>query len=673
MSKIRLNVDQQKAVDFYTGAAMVIAGAGSGKTRVITSRIQKLIEQHGTFPGRILALTFTNKAAKEMLERISHGLASSEFGVLGKPLIGTFHSYCFLLLKKYSKEFGLESFGIMDASDQQTLVKKLIVKYGLEKEFNPRKILGYISNIKNKAWVAHNLEKNKLNELFFAYEQEKKRANNLDFDDLLLEVYKNLKTNSDLLNRLQDGIDHILIDEYQDTNEIQHELIKLLALKPDGKSLKIKSIFAVGDQDQSIYSWRGALVENMNRFLKDFAPAEMMKIEQNYRSAQEILCAANSIIKNNPSRIDKNLWSENEAKNCIFLLNAKNEYQEAEVIIGAIKELLNKPDYQKIAVLYRNHSQSRLIEEALIQNKLKYLIVGGIRFYERKEIKDLLAYLKLIHNSCDWLSLERIINIPARGLGDKFWEKVELKIPNHKDFRSLIEELCQEKLVTDKQKAHLLDFLEIVPVELSDVLPSQALEWIIRKTKYEDYLKKEYELDEAQDKLGNIEELAKSIKSFESTTSSIPTVSAFLEEIALIQEASESAERESQSIDINLMTLHSAKGLEFDFVAIIGLEDGNFPSKSRYVPSEMEEERRLFYVGVTRAKLKLLLSYADSRMEYGKINRYSQSRFIDEIPQNLLNKNTQNLLAIRIKTDLQRWLASKDCKPKTEYLFTKNY
>lgn len=670
---LNLNPEQLRAVNFSMGAAMVIAGAGCGKTRVITNRIRNLIETEKELPHKIVALTFTNKAAKEMMHRLEDVLQSS---IVANPFIGTFHSYCFFLLKRYKNDFGLENFGILDTSDQTSLMKKILIKYGLEKEIPVKKALSIISSIKNGSLPTTFLEEQtKLGELFNVYESEKHQSYNLDFDDLLLKVYKKLESDPVFLEKISSKIDHILIDEYQDTNTLQHNLIKLLATgslskEKNNNALKIKSIFAVGDEDQSIYSWRGAIVENMNTFIEDFKPVTIIKIEQNYRSAQQILTAANHVIQNNQNRHhSKQLWSTDLQKNCLFIATCKNEYQEAELVAHSINTYLKTSPSKTCAILYRNHHQSRLIEEACIQNKIRYKIIGGIRFYERKEVKDLLAYLKLLNNPSDWISLDRIINCPNRGLGDKFIEKLDLLRSTNafSNYQDLLNSNALD-LSGEKQKNSIATFLEFFKTSPQTDNALEVFEHFLETTKYIDFLQKEYDPEEAETKIRNVEELRKSITNFVNTSVEYDnepgSIQKFLEEIALIQETDVNLEANSHNATvIELMTLHSAKGLEFDKVIIVGCEDGSLPSIRKDNTHSLEEERRLLYVGITRARSKLMLTHAANKLEYGKITSYSQSRFINEIPKSLRIDNSQSQNTNLLKSEATGWLLNQQQSP----------
>lgn len=664
MSRITLNSKQQEAVDFYCGSAMVIAGAGSGKTRVITQRIEMLVEKD-LAPERIVALTFTNKAAKEMKERLNF-LKNKN---LKKPFIGTFHSYCLFLLQRYSKYFDLETFSILDSADQQSLIKTILKNYALDKEFTPKKVLYYISAKKNGMQGFDYPERiaAKLETIFRDYEKEKEKSFLFDFDDLILKVYKKICSDEVFAQKIQSSIDHILIDEYQDTNGVQHDLIKKMSLFQG--DLNIKSIFAVGDEDQSIYSWRGAIVENIEKFKQDFAPVKMIKIEQNYRSVNSILNAANQLIKNNKSRNEKNLWSDNKKEGRVVHLTVKNEYQEAEISSAFIKKIENKFPDQSIAILYRNHSQSRALEEALIQSQIAYKIVGGLRFYERKEIKDILAYLKVVVNKSDLVSLVRSLNCPNRGLGEKFLDLFQQRWMDFldPDFDSVIDYLSQ-----DLSPSHTrgINEYKIIFQGLSfNSSPTQVINLILERTRYFDYLKKSYDQKEAEEKIDNVKELVSSVEKFESDPENqeSKTLFDFLNQIALIQESQELDSQAENSQVVFLMTLHSAKGLEFDNVIIIGLEERGLPG-ARALSSfeQIEEERRLFYVGMTRARQRLLMTTAVCRNEYGTVLPRDESRFVEEITPNLFFRVKNNFFSnVTFHNSLSQWIENN----KIEQLF----
>lgn len=629
---ILLNPHQQEAVSTIEGAVLVVAGAGSGKTRVITTRMAQLI-QDGVPPQSIVALTFTNKAANEMKERLKKSLGTAHL----LPFVGTFHSYCLLLLRRYPYIAPFEPFSIMDSDDQEALLKRLLKGHGLDKQISSTQLLHTISQFKNKQESADEFfVQPVLKELYAAYEKEKKNAHLCDFDDLLVHVLNALEKNPTFKAQMQMNIRHILVDEYQDTNHTQHSLLKALALNNENK-LGIDSICAVGDEDQSIYSWRGALVTNMQSFARDFAPCKIVKIEQNYRSAEPILQAANEMISNNKDRISKVLWSDRKARERIVLVSCQTAYQEGDVITALIRDLPATTKRSSVAVLYRAHYQSRILEEALIHSGIAYQLVGGIRFYERKEIKDILAYLRLLVNPHDKASLLRIINTPARGLGAKFEEQL-IEMWNNEPFLTFTElclKLIKDGVVTGIKAAAVKDFVEVFG-DVEKNSPSKAVQDILENTGYINYLRNEYDEEEAQTKVDNVREFTHSVAYYEKSRGLESTFSLedFLHEIALVQEK---IEEPSGTEAITMMTLHAAKGLEFDVVIIMGIEEGILPSsRSLNTQKSLEEERRLLYVGITRAKERLVLTHARSRASFGQVNDQESSRFLDEIPQRLL-------------------------------------
>jgi len=633
----QLNEDQQKAVAVPEGVLLVVAGAGSGKTRIITARIANLIMKQQVAPASIVALTFTNKAAQEMQQRI--------ISFIGKmpemPFIGTFHAYCLRFLKRYHDLLSVPFFSILDEDDQLKMINGIIKRHGLNKKVTAKQFSYQISLLKNQStnpesaplltydqWLA---------DLFKAYEKEKQESKCLDFDDLLLETVRLIKKNDEIRQKLHDSIAHILVDEYQDTNVVQHELLKLLALK-EKKKLSVASLCVVGDEDQSIYSWRGATVANILNFKRDFPEAQFIKVEQNYRSVNQILEVANAVISHNENRNAKNLWSTRQGKDRVYLCNCVSEYQEADMVSCFIKKLIAKQKDQRIAVLYRAHYQSRTIEEALIKIGIPYTIIGGIQFYDRREIKDLLAYLRLACNPYDRTSFFRIINAPARGLGESFeelfydrWHQEPLLT-----FADIAQLLIKEGELTHKKKAALGSFVTLVQSIKPSDKPSLALEAIISQTQYIPYIRETFDTQEADTKSENIKELLYAMKHFEGQE--VNTVAAFLDEVALLQEKIAIAKQEKSS-PVVLMTLHAAKGLEFENVAIIGLNEEVLPnSRSLADPEAIEEERRLFYVGVTRARERLLLTHARCRYTFGQMSDSLPSRFIREIPSHLVNK-----------------------------------
>jgi ATP-dependent DNA helicase UvrD/PcrA len=676
-----LNTSQYEAVTHKKGPLLIVAGAGSGKTRVITTRIAHLILNQNALPSTIIALTFTNKAAMEMKERIEHFMG----GTHELPFVGTFHSFCLRLLKQNSELLDNPFFSILDEDDQHKILQTIIVKSGLHKKITAKQLAYQISHIKNQTINPDTHDLFSLNplirEVYQAYEQEKKASKCLDFDDLLLEVVKLFKKNENFRKDFQQRVRHILVDEYQDTNIVQHELLKLMALengnlspafakasadrhsrgvrpelvegrsieangngkktvRVDGGSksrmetcLAIDSLCAVGDEDQSIYSWRGATVSNIMNFANDFRGTSIIKIEQNYRSVQPILDLANHVIAHNVNRNPKNLWSEKKGSDRIRTIAFLSEYQEAEAIAHYLKAAASKKQkLNKIAILYRTHFQSRALEEALLKHSIPYKIIGGIQFYERKEIKDILAYLKLVVNPFDRASFFRVINCPLRGLGNKFEEQFhEAWNANlFATFKDIAHQLIDQKEVTGIKKDALVDFIKIFE-SLSHIdKPSKAVEHFIVATNYFTYLKETYDQEEALAKIDNVKELIQAINHLESQK--ITTITDFLDEVALMQAQIQAESNEKDPV--LLMTLHAAKGLEFDTVILTGLEEGLLPSsRSLTFEESVEEERRLFYVGITRAQERLLLTYSRYRYNFGTMTDQRPSRFVQEIPQ----------------------------------------
>lgn len=634
---ISLNEQQEKAAKHTSGALQVIAGAGSGKTRVITARIAYLITHEKVPASAIVALTFTNKAANEMKERIAHFIGNDQ----ELPFVGTFHSYCVRLLKENAHLADKPFISILDADDQKKLLQGILQRTNLHKQLAARQAAYHISQVKNKtlnfdAPSEQLFDNPVMPDVFRAYEEEKRESKALDFDDLLLEAVRLFKRNKEFKEKFQQKIQHILIDEYQDTNVVQRELLKQMALS--GKKLAVASICSVGDEDQSIYSWRGATVTNMLNFQKDFPNTDVIKIEQNYRSVQPILDTANHVIQNNTLRSPKKLWSDRAASDRIKLLTCLSEYQEADAITQLVSVVKKHGVYKEIAVLYRTHTQSRAIEESFLKNSIPYKIIGGIQFYERKEIKDLLAYLKLVVNPFDRASLFRIINTPTRGFGQKFEEQFYalLKQEPSLPFYKAAERLAQE-LPPSKQKA-IEQFLAIFDNLNPESLPSVALRLIIERTGYNSHIKKTYEPEDVQARIENIQELMDAVKHFENEEEK-GTVALLLDEIALMQDKLKASDDDEQKVI--LMTLHAAKGLEFELIILAGLEQGVLPtSRALYDENDnsLEEERRLFYVGITRAKERLLITHTKFRYTYGQMTDQMPSQFLDELPSRYIVK-----------------------------------
>lgn len=629
-----LNDSQKKAVTHNSGSLLVVAGAGSGKTRVITARIANLILNKNVFPSEIVALTFTNKAAKEMKERIVHFLGPQT----DLPFIGTFHAYCVFLLKKNAALLDSPFFSILDEDDQKKIIAGILARNDLTKKTTPQNIAYRISSIKNKSIHPNDAYSHYANDPLFAriyqaYEQERIKSRCFDFDDLLLEGLKLFK-NSTFQTLFHQTVRHVLIDEYQDTNIVQHELLKRMS-KNSEKEFCLDSICVVGDEDQSIYSWRGATVANIVNFKKDFPDTTLITIEQNYRSVQPILHVANEVIQNNTMRNPKKLWSDRTATNRVYKINCLSEYHEGDMIAQFLSIITAQNPTNTSAILYRTHFQSRALEEALIKQSIPYKIIGGIQFYERKEIKDLLAYLRLIVNPFDRPSFFRVINCPLRGLGEKFEELFyeRWQLEPFLTFIDVAQKCIDEELISRAKSTGLIDFINTFATINQTDKPNEILDHIIRKTNYIGYLKKTYDQQELQDRTENIRELVNAIQFFESQGTN--TLSAFLSEVALMSDMQK--KQDSDQNPIYMMTMHAAKGLEFDTVVIPGLDDGLLPSARSVMDLEkLEEERRLFYVGMTRARERLLLSRCRYRYSYGQMTDQIESRFLDELPKQYL-------------------------------------
>lgn len=659
--EMQLNKPQRDAVLASKGALLVVAGAGSGKTRVITARIAHLMLNERVYPSNIVALTFTNKAAGEMRERLIKFLGPNK----QLPFVGTFHSYCLQLLRSNAALLPFSQFTILDGEDQTSLLKKIIKHNALEKFTTPSQLVFQISTIKNKLFMGEEdvFATPMIKEIYQAYETEKTAARAYDFDDLIVNVLKLFGQNEQFKQRMQERVRHLLVDEYQDTSHTQHALLKALTLNNE-QQFNVDSVCAVGDEDQSIYSWRGATVTNMLKFQTDFEPVTRIKIEQNYRSVQPILHAANSLIRHNRLRNPKELWSDKKADNRILQLFSRSGEQEAEAIARLLKTVTPDKKLNDIAILYRTHFQSRALEEALLYHGVPYRIVGGIRFYERKEIKDVLAYLKLVINPFDKISFLRIINYPARGLGDRFEEQLLAVWDQNPflDFKQLLTKLCEGEFfaLPPAKKATVRAFVTMYDGLTKDLPITKVADTLLAKTDYLNNLRVTLDAREADTKVENIRELLQSMMAFERAakhaeqavgdddyaygdpfgdevkqqTTPSPSLESFLHEVALMQEKIEDDKRTDQ---VQMMTLHAAKGLEFDTVIISGLEEGLLPSSRSLTTNEaLEEERRLCYVGITRACEHLVLSHASSRNTYGSVTDQVPSRFIDEVDSKFL-------------------------------------
>jgi DNA helicase-2/ATP-dependent DNA helicase PcrA len=630
-----VNPQQKEAIIHSSGPLLVISGAGSGKTRVITARMTNLILQHNIHPSQIVALTFTNKAAKEMKERVHQFLGDA----YNLPIVATFHSYCLLLLKKYQHLLPFQNFSIIDAQDQTKLLQTVLVQFNEEK-LNVKQLLYAISSYKNSKLVDNDFDISQFPypkvflQIYNAYEQEKRKSHCLDFDDLLVYTLQLFKTNKEFKTLHQHNVRHILIDEYQDTNSIQNALLKEMALDTDNVTLAIDSICAVGDEDQAIYSWRGATVKNILAFSKEFKNTKTIKIEQNYRSTQSILNIANAIITNNKSRSHKELWSSKKSVHTPLYVECLSEYQEADAIVAFVQALQKKEPLNSVAILYRTHYQSRVLEEQCIKHSIPYKIIGGIQFYERKEIKDILAYLRLIVNPYDRVAFLRVINTPARGLGQKFEEEFinSWNIHSILPFTHIPQIMTTDGLLKGTKLQAVEQFINLYSGKQPTDDAYELFTLILQQTNYIEYLEEEFDKDEAKTKIENVQELGRAFQHFKQL--GVSSLEQVLNEIALLQERIGKVE---EANCIQLMTLHGAKGLEFDNVIITGLEEGILPSNQSIESDyEVEEERRLLYVGITRARQKLLLTSSRYRNTYGQTTLQQQSRFLQEIPTNLV-------------------------------------
>ena len=623
-----LNNEQKKAVLHKDGPCLVLAGAGSGKTKVLTTRIAYLIEE-GIPSYNILAITFTNKAAREMKERLEKIVPNNS------AFVGTFHSLGVRIIREYAPLLNLDrNFSILDSDDILSIIKKILKEEGLDPKINsPAYIRNKISSIKNDMLTDYEIEKlfntplDKIAvQVYYKYQDMLKNNNSVDFDDLLLLPVKLFTEHKEVLEYYQERYKYILIDEYQDTNEVQYKLSKLLAKK-------YKNIFIVGDPDQSIYMFRGANFRNILNFEKDYKNAVVIPLEENYRSTNSILETANSVIKNNIERKEKNLWSNKGPGQKIKYIRAYDDKHEIQLVIDEVTKLL-KEGYNKsdISVLYRTNAQARLVEEKFIKANIPYKVVGSYYFYSRKEIKDLICYLRLIQNNDDEISLRRVINVPKRGIGDATISKLEKEAKENNtsifqtiskgkelSFKELILELTQ-----DSQELSLTELVE-------DILDKTGMRY---EYEQEDNLENTLRLD-------NLEEFKSITKTFEERTGSI-SLPDFLEEISLIADITD---HKDDNESVTLMTVHSAKGLEFKVVFLIGMEDGIFPHQNSFLePGGLEEERRLCYVGITRAKEKLYISNAKRRMLYGKDVINPPSRFIKEMNPEFLEIENEQLL-----------------------------
>ena len=632
-----LNKEQQQAVQHTEGPLLILAGAGSGKTKVLTARIAHLLAQ-GVNPYEILAITFTNKAAKEMKSRVE-GLVGD---VANRIWLSTFHSFCAKFLRFELDNFlGYNSnFTIYDTSDSQAVIKAALKALNLDDKYYPvGAMIGAISDAKNKLLFASDFRKQardfyqeKVADVYEYYERELRKNNALDFDDLLLVAVKLLQSNEAVLDKYSKRFRYVMIDEYQDTNHAQYLLAKLLASH-------WKNIAVVGDADQSIYAWRGADIQNILDFEKDYPNCTSIKLEQNYRSTKIILDAANAVIENNEGRPKKNLWTDKTEGAKIQHFTAQSEHEEAAFIGDTIakKHDIHGVPYGDMAILYRTNAQSRVLEEALIKRALPYTMVGGTKFYDRKEIKDVLAYLRVLYNPFDDLSLLRIINVPKRSIGATTVAKLQdYARANGTSLFMTLTQLHLVDTIKGKTKEKLEEFgilIFTLVAEMEDKTVLDILESILDRTGYLAQLEESTDPQD-QARAENIGELLSVAKDFQDTNPT-GTVEDFLEQVALVNDVDSFEQEESK---VTLMTLHAAKGLEFPIVFLGGLEEGLFPhSRTLMNPEEIEEERRLAYVGITRAEKELYISNATTRTVFGRTSSYLPSRFIDEIPEELVD------------------------------------
>ena len=631
-----LNNKQKEAVLETEGPCLVIAGAGSGKTKVLTHKIAYLIAEKNIAPWNILAITFTNKAANEMKERIEKLV-----GDVAKDIwMGTFHSICVRILRKYIDRIGFDSsFLIFDTSDQRTLVKECLKALNIDdKMFTDRSVLAEISNAKNEMLepnqysvkYAADFRRAKIGEIYALYQKRLKENNAIDFDDIINYTIKILTENPDALEYYTEKFKYVLVDEYQDTNKAQFTLVTILASR-------YGNITVVGDNDQGIYSFRGADISNILNFEKDFPGTKIIKLEQNYRCTGNILKAANAVIKNNETKYDKKLWTENDEGNLPCIYQGDDEYDEARYIVEQINHLKTEEYFKHsdYAILYRMNSQSRAIEDILRREDSPYKIIGGLKFYERKEIKDTIAYLRLIANTSDNISLKRIINEPKRGIGKTSLDNIE-EI-SYQAGISMYEVIKHaEQYGLNRVFANSREFIELIEEMRSkkeELEISELIKLVLNKSGYTKALELENTV-EAESRLQNIEELLTVAMEFEEEFAE-NSLNDFLESITLSSDIDNLEESEES---VTLMTLHSAKGLEFPVVFLVGMEEGIFPGyKSIGEPKELEEERRLFYVGITRAKQYLHMTCAKRRTIFGSTSYNAISRFVKEIPEDLLD------------------------------------
>ena len=646
-----LNNEQLEAVQHVEGPLLILAGAGSGKTRVLTHRIAYLMDEASVNPWHIMALTFTNKAAKEMRERVDDLIGYGAENIW----VSTFHSTCVRILRRYIDRLGYDnSFTIYDSDDQKSLIKDIMKYFDLDpKKFKDRTFLNKISSAKNDFVTPEEYAiaagddplYKKYSAVYTEYQKRLFQNNALDFDDLLFKTVELFQNNKEVLEYYQNRFKYIMVDEYQDTNAVQFKLLQLLATTTNDYGEKVHNLCVVGDDDQSIYRFRGANIYNILNFEKEYENTKTIRLEQNYRSTQTILNAANEVIANNTERKTKRLWTENEEGEALSYTQFDTAYQEAEAIANQIYASCDNGlyNYRDFAILYRTNAQSRLLEEKLVQRNIPYKLVGGVNFYQRKEIKDLLAYLRTINNGSDDISVKRIINVPKRGIGLTSIDRLmDYAITHNTSFYDAC--VHAEQIPGMGRSASkispFVSFIEILKSKLKQDSYgiTDLFDELIEATGYVEALRAE-ETEEARARIENIDELRNKIVAFEENATEEATLNGFLEEVALVADIDS---LDTNNNTVTLMTLHSAKGLEFPYVFLCGMEDGIFPGYMSITsddPMDIEEERRLCYVGITRAMKKLSLTCARQRMQNGEIRFNKPSRFVHEIPRYLITQN----------------------------------
>lgn len=664
-----MNTEQSEAVRTTEGPLLIMAGAGSGKTRVLTHRIAYLLDEKDVSPYNILAITFTNKAAKEMKQRVEQ-LVGEEAQVIW---MSTFHSMCVRILRRDADRIGIErNFTIIDPTDQKSVIKDVLKNENIDsKRFEPRMFIGAISNLKNELKTPEDAQKEAndfhsqmVATVYKGYQRQLSRNEALDFDDLIMTTINLFERVPDALEYYQNKFQYIHVDEYQDTNKAQYTLVKLLASK-------FKNLCVVGDSDQSIYGWRGADIQNILSFEEDYPEAKTIFLEQNYRSTKNILNAANEVIKNNSERKPKGLWTANTGGDKIQYYEAMTERDEAEYVVREImKHQRNGKKYSDMAILYRTNAQSRVLEETFMKSNIPYTMVGGQKFYDRKEIKDLLSYLRVIANSNDDISLQRIINVPKRGIGPSSVEKIQTYAVQNQismfyalgevDFIGLSKKVTQECINFYETITNLIKEQEFL--EISDIVDE-----VLQKSGYRDMLEREQTL-ESRSRLENLDEFMSVPKDYEENTPlEEQSLINFLTDLSLVADIDEA---DTQS-GVTLMTMHSAKGLEFPIVFIMGMEESLFPH-IRAIKSdddhEMEEERRICYVAITRAEELLYITNATTRMLFGRSQSNMPSRFLREIPEDLLESHTgtKRQTISQAKPQQKRGFSKRTTSPKKQ-------